>query len=345
MKSKGINPNIKSKWRIGNEPKSVDYYFNGIVNGDRYILSEAISLVESSVSKYSIVALELLDRCHQLKTTSFRIGITGSPGVGKSSFIEQFGLHLLEKENKKVAVLAIDPSSSITKGSILGDKTRMQVLSNSTNAFIRPSPSQNCLGGISSATKEIVCLCEAAGYDVIMIETVGVGQSETMVSELVDLFVLLLLPGAGDEIQGIKRGIVEMADLILVNKSDGDRIPLSKIIQRNYKNAIHLFQAKEHGQAVEVLRCSSLEKIGMDNIWNVVDRFFKEITKSNYISESRLRKDENWFNTSVLLIMERMIMNQSKYKDALEKLRLELKSAQISPFAANAKFSKILTSR
>jgi len=321
-----INPKLHSNKKNQKEIQSVEYYYNGIVDGNRYILSEAISIVESDLQAHKLVAQSLLDRCYNIKTDSWRLGITGSPGVGKSSFINSFGSYLI-KQNKKVAVIAIDPSSTISQGSILGDKTRMAELSQSEFSFIRPSPSQNCLGGVSSSTKEIICLCEAAGYDVVMVETVGVGQSETMVANMVDMFVLMLLPGAGDEIQGIKRGIVEMADLVLVNKSDGERLSMSKIIQQNYKNALHLLQLKEHQQEVKVLRCSSISRTGLEEIALQISQFFEKIMASKYLHNHRLSQDVKWFDERALISLERILLENKGFNDAFDTIRSNISSA------------------
>ncbi len=334
-----INPNIKKEWNQSHQIKSVNYYFNGIIAQDRYILSEAISLVENKISRFNSVTIELLDRCYNVTSNSWRIGITGSPGVGKSTFIEKMGMYIIEKQSKRIAVLAIDPSSAKTKGSILGDKTRMPILSANNNSFIRPSPSENYLGGVNSATKEAICLCEAAGFDVIIIETVGVGQSETMVADLVDMSALLLLPGAGDEIQGIKRGIVEMADILIVNKSDGERVTLSKQIQKNYQNAIHLFQPKDHGKMVNVLRCSSLEGTGIDRIWNEIEQFFNTIN-SGFLEENRATQDKKWFDANVLFALERMILKKTHFQNKLELYRDKIKKKELSPYEANALFTQ-----
>ncbi len=262
--------------------------YNGILVGDRTLLSRGITLIESSLESDKLAAQELVQLCLPHSGKSIRIGITGVPGVGKSTFIETFGLNLIS-EGKKVAVLAIDPSSTRTKGSILGDKTRMETLSINQNAFIRPSASKGTLGGVARATREALILCEAAGYDIVMIETVGVGQSETAVSQLVDFFLLLMLAGGGDELQGIKRGIMEMADLIVINKADGDNITKAKLAATEYRNALHLFPALPNGWVPNVLTASSIGNVGINLVWDKINEFVIH-TKSNGFFDDNRRK-------------------------------------------------------
>jgi len=250
-----------------NEQFDVKYYFDGIRNKDLTILSKAITLLESIKPEHQLIAEELIELCLPFSGNSLRIGITGVPGVGKSTFIESFGKFLIETEQKKIAVLAIDPSSTKSKGSILGDKTRMNFLSTSQNAFVRPSPSSGTLGGVARATRESIILCETFGFDTIIVETVGVGQSETEVNSMVDFFLLLMLAGAGDELQGIKRGIMEMADAIVINKTDVENANRVKLAQQNYKNALHLFPANENGWTPKVESCSAINSNGIPAIW------------------------------------------------------------------------------
>jgi len=246
-------------------------------------------LIESNLSEDKIATQELIQLCLPHSGKSLRIGITGVPGVGKSTFIETFGLNLI-KEDHKVAVLAIDPSSKRTKGSILGDKTRMEILSNNKYAFIRPSASTGTLGGVAKATREALILCEAAGYDIIMIETVGVGQSETAVSQLVDFFLLLMLAGGGDELQGIKRGIMEMADLVVINKADGDNITKAKLAASGYKSALHLFPALPNGWMPDVLTASAIGNKGINLVWEKINEFVSQ-TKANGFFEKTERSN------------------------------------------------------
>ena len=252
---------------------SVDEFVSKILDGNITFLSRAITLVESTNSKHQQKANEILERCLPYANKSIRIGITGVPGVGKSTFIEAFGKHLTSKD-KKVAVLAIDPSSSVNKGSILGDKTRMEQLVTDKNAFIRPSASGTSLGGVAQKTRESIILCEAAGFDTILIETVGVGQSETLVHSMVDFFLLLKLAGAGDELQGIKRGIIEMADAIVINKADNDNEKNAKIAKIEFNRALHLYPLKDSKWQPKVLTASALNNIGIDKIDEMINQYF-----------------------------------------------------------------------
>jgi LAO/AO transport system kinase len=251
---------------------SVDEYVAGIRSGDRGILSRAITLIESVRTDHFEKAQQIIEQCIPLSCSSFRIGITGVPGVGKSTFIEAFGLHLIE-QGHKTAVLAVDPSSEISKGSILGDKTRMENLSNHPHAFIRPSPSAGSLGGVARKTREIIILCEAAGFDRILVETVGVGQSETAVHSMVDFFLLLMLAGAGDELQGIKRGIMEMCDGLVINKADGDNLVKAQIARGQYQNALHLFPPPSSGWLPKCEICSAMKKTGIREVAEMIAHY------------------------------------------------------------------------
>jgi len=269
----------------------VKTYVEGIRSGNRSLLSQAITLVESSLPKHQSVAQEIIEQCLPFTGNSIRIGITGVPGVGKSTFIEALGV-LVTGKGHQLAVLAIDPSSERTKGSILGDKTRMEQLANDKNAFIRPSPSAGSLGGVARKTKEIIVLCEAAGFDVIFVETVGVGQSETAVHSMVDFFLLLMLAGAGDELQGIKRGIMEMADAIAINKADGDNLTKAQLAMRQYQNALHLFPPSESGWEPVVKTCSSLTNEGVAEIWEVVELYRIHTKKTGYFDRKRQEQEQ-----------------------------------------------------
>lgn len=266
------------------------YYTKGIVEGDRNALAQAITLVESSKSEHRALAEEILQYCITIAKPSVRIGITGVPGVGKSTFIEAFGKYLTSIGHQ-VAVLAIDPSSSKHKGSILGDKTRMEMLSVDANAFIRPSPSSGSLGGVAQKTRETISLCEAAGFDVILVETVGVGQSEIAVHSMVDFFLLLMLAGAGDELQGIKRGIIEMSDALFVNKADGDNESKAEMSKVQYANALHLFPANDSGWVPVVDTCSAQYGIGIEKVWNTISDYI-ELTKSNQYFHKKRQQQE-----------------------------------------------------
>lgn len=244
------------------------------------------------------LAGELLESLLPHTGNSIRIGITGVPGVGKSTFIESLGLYLAES-GKKVAVLAVDPTSQVSKGSILGDKTRMEKLSQHKNAFIRPSPAGDSLGGVGAKTREAMLLCEAAGYDVLLVETVGVGQSETVVHSMVDFFVLLMLSGAGDELQGIKRGIMEMADLVLINKADGSNIKPAKVARSEYMSALHLFPAGDSFWHTKVETCSSLDNVGISETWNLILEFQSEASENGFLNALRRRQAGEWFDIAV----------------------------------------------
>lgn len=256
---------------------SVDDYVKGVLDGDRMVLSRAITLIESNAAAHFEMAQLVLKELLPYTGKSLRVGITGVPGAGKSTFIEALGCRLCE-QNKKVAVLAVDPSSTVTKGSILGDKTRMEKLSRQANAFIRPSPSSGTLGGVTRKSRETLLLCEAAGYDVILVETVGVGQSETTVRSMVDFFLLVALTGAGDELQGIKKGVIELADAILINKADGDNKQRALIARADYERVLYYLRAATEGWETHAYTCSALTGEGIQEIWDVVEKF-KETTK------------------------------------------------------------------
>ena len=265
---------------------SVEEYLSGIRAGHKGTLSKAITLVESHKKAHHEFSREVIEASLPYTGNSVRIGITGVPGVGKSTFIEAFGEYVVN-QGHKLAVLAIDPSSGVSKGSILGDKTRMEKLSTRPEVFIRPSPSQGSLGGVANATRESILLCEAAGYDVILVETVGVGQSETLVHSMVDFFLLLMLSGAGDELQGIKRGIMEMADTIVINKADGDNVRKAKMARREYANAIHLFPPAPSGWTPQVQICSSVENSGIKEVWDTIDSYVNHTKNNGYFDKLR----------------------------------------------------------
>lgn len=266
--------------------KDAKFYIDGVLNGDITVLSRAITIIESANPDHQTLASEIIDGIISHSGRSFRLGITGVPGVGKSTFIESFGKELLEHKHK-IAVLAIDPSSSKSKGSILGDKTRMEFLSAQQNVFIRPTPSSGSLGGVARATYETILLCEAAGFDFIIIETVGVGQSEIAVSKMTDFFLLLMLAGAGDELQGIKRGIMEMADGIVITKADGDNIAKAKTAKAEYTNAIHLFPPTESGWIPKVDVCSSVNNTGIKEVYQTLESYRNHANTKGYFSKKR----------------------------------------------------------
>ena len=270
---------------------TADEYVTGIINGDIIILSRAVTLVESSRSDHQILAQDIITKCLPNSGKSIRIGITGVPGAGKSTFIEALGMHVI-RQGSKVAVLAIDPSSKRSKGSILGDKTRMEKLSTDKNAYIRPTPSAGSLGGVARKTRETIILCEAAGFDTIIIETVGVGQSETVVHSMVDFFLLLMLAGAGDELQGIKRGIMEMADAIAINKADGTNIDKATVAQAQYKSALHLFPLTESKWEPQVKTCSSLLNTGIEEIWQMILEYQLKTEDNSYFEQNRSNQEK-----------------------------------------------------
>lgn len=315
------------------EQPTVTHLVNGILKRDITALSRAITLVESSNPEHLKKANAIINDCLPHANKSIRIGITGVPGVGKSTFIETFGTYLTSL-GKKVAVLAVDPSSSVTKGSILGDKTRMEDLVKNQNAFIRPSPSGTSLGGVARKTRETIILCEAAGYDIIIIETVGVGQSETAVHSMVDFFLLLKLAGAGDELQGIKRGIMEMADAIAINKADGDNIKPAKLAKVEFNRALHLYPSKPSGWQPKVTLCSALKNEGIKDLWELIEDYLK-LTKSNHFFETN-RKEQNKF-WLLQTIEDRLKSEFFKTPKIKKELELQLKlidEAKTTPFAA-----------
>ncbi|TGN00117.1 methylmalonyl Co-A mutase-associated GTPase MeaB [Leptospira dzoumogneensis] len=273
-------------------------FSKGILSGDIVLLSRAITLVESTLPSHQELAEAILEKCLPHSGKSIRVGITGIPGVGKSTFIETFGNHLIE-QGRKIAVLAVDPTSQLSKGSILGDKTRMETLSRKKEAFIRPSPSGDSLGGVARKTRETIFLCEAAGFDTILVETVGVGQSETAVNSMVDIFLLLLIAGAGDELQGIKRGIMEMADLIAITKADGENMARANRAKAETISAVHFLPSHESGIKTEVRTCSAVTGEGISEIWTEILNFIQAIKDKGYLDKKRKEQAKHWLHESV----------------------------------------------
>ncbi|MFS4456264.1 methylmalonyl Co-A mutase-associated GTPase MeaB [Maribacter sp. 2304DJ31-5] len=306
---------------------------HGILTNDLTILSKAITLIESTKPEHQKIANAVIEKCLGKKTETLRIGITGVPGVGKSTFIERFG-KMLTKKGKKVAVLTVDPTSSKSKGSILGDKTRMQELISDPNAFIRPSPSGDSLGGVARKTRESIVLLETAGYNVIIIETVGVGQSETAVHDMVDFFLLLKLAGAGDELQGIKRGIMEMADAIAINKADGDNIKQAKQAETEFKRALHLFPPKDNGWVPQVIRCSAIKNRGLEIIWAMMENHFAQTKSSGHFNDNRRQQNKSWLLQYMEHILKMDFTKNSKVSKLLPVLTNEVMDGKISPFRA-----------
>lgn len=307
--------------------------FHGILNSDKSSLARAITLVESTRKDDQQLANDIIEKCLTTKTNSIRIGITGVPGVGKSTFIEAFG-KMLTAHGQKVAVLAVDPSSSQTKGSILGDKTRMQELVKDQNAFIRPSPSGISLGGVTRKTRETIILCEAAGFSTILIETVGVGQSETAVHSMVDFFLLLKLPGAGDELQGIKRGIVEMADAVIINKADGETENLARSAAVEFSRALHMYPPKENGWSPKVLSCSSIEQRGLKEIWQLINEYIEANKKTNHFLLKRQQQNKNWLLQTLDEQIKQQFYQNKEIATKLKTLEKEVIENKISPFRA-----------
>jgi len=324
---------IKPKGTHKKKEFSPEEYVQGLADGDISILSRAITLVESTKAEHQQLAQQILEQSMPRTGKSIRIGITGVPGVGKSTFIESFG-KLITSMGKKVAVLAIDPSSEQGRGSILGDKTRMEELSKDALAFIRPSPTAGSLGGVARKTRESILLCEAAGYEVIIVETVGVGQSETAVHSMIDFFLLLMLAGAGDELQGIKRGIMEMADAIAITKADGDNLNRSKAAVGDYKRAIHLFPAKNNNWIPRVLTCSSYENQGITEIWETVSSFMNHCVTNDHFEENRKKQAQFWLHESIQEQLGSYFYENPKIKAELAHLEKAVINGEISPFVA-----------
>ncbi len=326
-----VNP-YRQKYRKKKQ-LSVSDYVEGILKGEISILSQAVTLVESSLPEHQEIAQQVIEKCLPYSGNSVRVGITGVPGAGKSTFIEALGMNLV-RSGHRLAVLAIDPSSERSKGSILGDKTRMEELSVAKNAFIRPSPSAGSLGGVARKTRESIVLCEAAGFDTIFVETVGVGQSEIAVHSMVDFFLLLQLAGAGDELQGIKRGIMEMADGIAINKCDGLNVDKAKVAKVQYQNAIHLFPQPESGWSPEVITCSSVEHSGIEEVWNMVDRFIQFITENGYLKHKRNNQAKYWMYESINDRLKSNFYSNPAIKKSLILAEKRVISNEISSFIA-----------
>lgn len=291
-----VNPYLKPRKR--RRTMTAGEYVEGILKGDVMVLSRAVTLVESLVAEHQALAQEVIEKCLPHAGKSRRIGITGVPGAGKSTSIDVFGLHVL-KDGGKLAVLAIDPSSERTNGSILGDKTRMEKLAVHPNAFIRPSPSAGSLGGVARKTRETIVLCEAAGYNNIFVETVGVGQSETAVHSMVDFFLLIQLAGTGDELQGIKRGIMEMADGIVINKADGDNIDRANLAKAQFQSALHLFPPTVSGWMPEVLTYSGYYELGIKEVWEMIDRYFAYVKSNGFFERRRMQQEKYWMYETI----------------------------------------------
>lgn len=329
----GSNQQIALAGEKNHSPIDLQALKNGIQMGDITALAKAITLVESTRQDSARMAQALLEDCPKTATESIRIGITGVPGVGKSTFIEALGL-LLISLGKKIAVLAIDPTSSETKGSILGDKTRMPGLVKSPKAFIRPSPSGESLGGVGRKTRESIILCEAAGYNVVLIETVGVGQSETLVHSMVDFFLLLKLPGAGDELQGIKRGIIEMADAIVINKADGNQRDAARRAQVDFGRALHLYPPKENGWTPQVLSCSALKNEGIAAVWELIEKHYLHGKTSGNLVRRRKSQNRHWLIQAIEEGLQDDFYGNAEVASVLETMVKAVTENELSPFLA-----------
>lgn len=314
--------------------KDFSYYSDGITSGSTVALSQAITLIESAKKEHQQLAQQIVNFCLPQSGNSVRVGITGVPGVGKSTFIEAFGT-FLTSIGKKVAVLAIDPTSQQSRGSILGDKTRMDKLAVNPNAYIRPSASGKTLGGVGQKTHETILLCEAAGFDVILVETVGVGQSETEVYSMTDFFLLLMIAGAGDELQGIKRGIMEMADTILINKAEGDNLNKAKQASREYANALHLFPAKESDWIPKVELCSAIEETGIEEAWKIIESYVVKTQTTGYFEENRKRQTKDWFYKFLNHQILASFYEGNGISDQLKQLEQQVLNGELSPFEAS----------
>ncbi|MCR9174305.1 MAG: methylmalonyl Co-A mutase-associated GTPase MeaB [bacterium] len=337
------NPNLdrwlqKRKARL--DGMSAEVLFDQILNGDMQALSAGITLVESKNDGHSKEAQELIQKCLPHAGNAIRVGITGVPGVGKSSFIEAFG-KVLTDCGKKVAVLAVDPSSSISGGSILGDKTRMASLVNNENAFIRPSAAGDTLGGVARKTRESIILCEAAGFDLILIETVGVGQSETVVKSMVDFFLLLMLSGAGDELQGIKKGIMEMADALVITKADGDNVRPANRASQEYRNAMHLFPPNENEWIPQVFTCSALEGTNIERVYEVIQSFENQVRINGWFEKNRREQDKKWLRETLNEMLLQAFYNNDELGEAFKDAQEQMAKGEVTSFQAAEKLFEL----
>ena len=325
-----VNPYfVRRKRRV----MTTDEYVAGILEGNITILAQAITLIESNNPTHYAQAQEIIERCLPYAGKSVRIGITGVPGAGKSSFIEAVG-NMVTSYRHKLAVLAIDPSSERSGGSILGDKTRMESICHNPDIFVRPSPSAGSLGGVARKTRETIVLCEAAGYDVIFIETVGVGQSETAVHSMVDMFMMLQISGAGDELQGIKRGIMEMADMMVITKADGENITKAELAKAQYSGALHLFPLPESGWRPQVYTCSSLEGTGLEEVWQGVESYLQHIEQNGYFMANRNRQNKYWMYETINETLKSSFYNNPEIESKLAEVEQRVLDAKLSSFIA-----------
>ena len=333
-KPPSINPAVlKKSGRRKRKRYSLDEYVEGILSGNMTILSQAITLVESALPEHYEMAQTIIEKCLPHSTDSIRIGITGVPGAGKSTFIETFGLHVTS-HGRRLAVLTIDPSSEHTRGSILGDKTRMEKLSTHPSAFIRPSPSAGSLGGVARKTRETIILCEAAGFNTIIVETVGVGQSETAVNSMVDFFLLLMLAGAGDDLQGIKRGIMELADLVAITKADGQNKIIAEGAKVTYQNALRLFTSSTPGWTPQVLTCSALLNSGISELWDLILKYIDITKRSGYFDEFRKRQEVIRMHSMIIESLNNDFYNQEEVIKLQPEIEQRLYDGKITSYKA-----------
>lgn len=328
-----VNPYLK-RGRFKRAELTVDQMVEGILRGDITILSQAVTLVESVRPEHQLKAQQVIERCLPYSGNSVRIGISGVPGAGKSTSIDEFGLHVLDRFGGKLAVLAIDPSSERSKGSILGDKTRMEKLSQRRDAFIRPSPSAGSLGGVARKTRETVILCEAAGFDKIFIETVGVGQSETACHSMVDFFLLIQVAGTGDELQGIKRGIMEMCDGIVINKCDGDNVERCQMAATNFRNALHFFPAPESGWTPQVLTYSGFYGYGIKEVWDMIYSYIDFVKSNNYFHYRRQQQNKYWMYETIEANLRNNFFNNPEIERQLEAAEQSVQQGEKTSFMA-----------
>lgn len=329
-----INPDVLTRNSTKKRKRySVNEFVTGILSGNRTILSQAITLIESSLPEHFKTAQSIIEKCLPFSSRSVRIGITGVPGAGKSTFIESFGLHATGM-GKRIAVLAIDPSSQNSKGSILGDKTRMEKLSIHPNAFVRPSPSAGTLGGVARKTKESIILCEAAGFNTIIVETVGVGQSETAVRSMVDFFLLLMLTGAGDDIQGMKRGIIEMADAIAITKADGENKITAETARITFQNALSLFPGAQSGWNPLAVTCSAQQDTGISEIWKIIEDYVGYTKKTGFFEDLRKQQAVIRMHDMVSEYLNNSFYDHEKVKSLVPELERELYNGTITSYKA-----------
>ena len=326
-----VNPYLKAQRKAKRRTLSVAEFVEGILQGNVTILSQAVTLVESVKPEHQSIAQEVIEKCLPYSGNSVRVGISGVPGAGKSTSIDVFGLHELQKGGK-LAVLAIDPSSERSKGSILGDKTRMEQLSVHPDSFIRPSPSAGSLGGVARKTRETIILCEAAGFDKIFVETVGVGQSETAVHSMVDFFLLIQLAGTGDELQGIKRGIMEMADGIVINKADGSNVDKAQLAATQFRNALHLFPAPDSGWTPRVLTYSGFYNLGVKEIWDMIDEYIAFVKENGYFDYRRNEQSKYWMYEAINEHLRDSFYNNEVVKSILADKERQVLEANLTSF-------------